>query len=138
MVRGVIMKIRKKKASVRKKVELTLNIESNDRKLFEMAWSWAPYASEHACYEVWFDPPPLDIVFTYTLQRTNQKVIFLEYLYFLSIYIHIHARSYNDPNHYIMLYPLDPQLPLHATKVKNLVKFHSLEVSIFYVQECYG
>lgn len=37
MVRGVIMKIRKKKASVRKKVELTLNIESNDRKLFEMA-----------------------------------------------------------------------------------------------------
>lgn len=80
----------------------------------------------------------IDIVFTYTLQRTNQKVIFLEYLYFLSIYIHIHARSYNDPNHYIMLYPLDPQLPLHATKVKILVKFHSLEVSIFYVQECYG
>lgn len=28
------------------------------------------------------DLTPLGIVFTYTLQRTNQKVIFLEYLYF--------------------------------------------------------
>ncbi|KAG5522370.1 hypothetical protein RHGRI_034524 [Rhododendron griersonianum] len=27
-----------------------------------------------------------------------------------------------------MLYPLDPLLPLHATKVKILVKFHSLEL----------